>query len=106
MILLAAIALVATAPVKGNDGYYIERITHRSLQTNVTVITYPTIEELRTSAPIEMQKTNRLRAWTRFVPGRCTIHIVDPVVAYQPHFLGHELAHCLYGSWHPSQPKK
>lgn len=33
----------------------------------------------------------------------CEIHMVDPEQDYQPATLGHEFAHCLYGSWHESR---
>ena len=35
----------------------------------------------------------------------CRVFIVDPTHDYQPEWLGHELAHCLYGRWHSDTPR-
>lgn len=36
----------------------------------------------------------------------CVIYAEDPKVDYEPEFLGHELAHCIFGNFHPQQSKK
>lgn len=32
--------------------------------------------------------------------GKCTIFIKDPEWDYEPHMIGHEVAHCIWGEWH------
>jgi hypothetical protein len=34
----------------------------------------------------------------------CTMFIINPEERYVPEFIGHELTHCFYGQWHPTQP--
>jgi len=36
----------------------------------------------------------------------CIIYIKDPAWKYEPEYIGHEITHCLYGKWHPSQRGK
>ena len=36
----------------------------------------------------------------------CIVYIKDPEWVYEPEFIGHEIVHCLYGKWHPSQRGK
>lgn len=35
---------------------------------------------------------------------KCTVFVINPEVSYSPEFIGHELTHCFYGQWHPTQP--
>ena len=30
----------------------------------------------------------------------CTIYMIDPSTRYEPEWIGHEMAHCIYGQWH------
>lgn len=46
-----------------------------------------------------------LAAFAKWNNYRCTIHIIDPARRYKPETYGHELVHCLYGDFHPSQHK-
>lgn len=41
-------------------------------------------------------------AWSTSQPGQCEIHVVKPTHQESKEFetWGHELAHCVYGSWH------
>ena len=36
----------------------------------------------------------------------CIVYIKDPEWVYEPEFIGHEIVHCLFGKWHPSQRGK
>ena len=36
----------------------------------------------------------------------CIVYIKDPDWVYEPEYIGHEIAHCLFGKWHPSQRGK
>ena len=36
----------------------------------------------------------------------CIVYIKDPEWVYEPEYIGHEIIHCLYGKWHPSQRGK
>lgn len=34
---------------------------------------------------------------------KCTIYMLDARIRYEPEFIGHEFAHCVYGQWHVKQ---
>lgn len=36
----------------------------------------------------------------------CIVYIKDPTWTYEPEYIGHEIVHCLFGKWHPSQRGK
>jgi hypothetical protein len=91
------------------DGYYFETATENNSQFYVRIHVYKNYDDLG-------------KAWTKaggteFAPGRrvaafskrsndrktCDIHMIDPKIEYRPQFIGHELVHCTYGSFHSSQ---
>lgn len=80
-------------------------------QFPITVYTYDSIADL--NAAVREKKTSRLKVkgiafWyfkskTPDKMDRCEIHVVTPARKDGPHVTtwGHELAHCVYGSYHP-----
>jgi hypothetical protein len=48
---------------------------------------------------------NKFAAFSVFYRTRkiCVIHMVDPGTDYLPEHIGHELAHCAFGNFHPRQ---
>lgn len=46
-----------------------------------------------------------LRAFARVdeAAKTCTIYALDSRAKHAPQWLGHELEHCIYGQWHPTQ---
>ena len=36
----------------------------------------------------------------------CVIHIINPLIEYNPESVGHELMHCIYGNFHPVEVEK
>lgn len=109
-VALLALALFGCKPdgqpkavgVIAGDGYYIEDISHR-MDPIITVKTYPDRKALLAAFPGKIPAD--LQAYSTYNESgtRCTINIVDPKEQYRPQWLGHELVHCLYGKWHPSQ---
>lgn len=88
------------------DGYTFEKAEY--VQTDLRVRTVPveSREALLKLAPPEARakenETSELMAFgTLSKDGKsCTIYFVDARVNYQPQWIGHELAHCVYGRWH------
>lgn len=107
--LLLALALAACEPTGqvATDGYLFETAQEKLSQRQITVTLHATREDLVRSHPdvVEVQGS-KIQAYATYSPNgdRCWIHIVDPAKGYQPEFYGHELTHCLYGRWHPTQP--
>jgi hypothetical protein len=96
-----AAALLLTG-CDGSDGYKFERKEFDRPQPAITIVTHPTIADLRTAAPAAAKVEGReLMAWSIIRPTGCEVHVVDPLRSYQPQWIGHEVAHCVCGRWHP-----
>lgn len=99
----------STNPNYGPDGYYYEAKPYEVTNLKIKMVMYPSLDDLRAafyeSYP-EDAAAGTVGAYTvryNYMKGVCEIHIVDPAVYYQPHYIGHELMHCVNGNWHPSQ---
>lgn len=87
----------------GADGYTFGTKQFERDQVNVVVHTYKSREEFVASAKARgIKNADQVAAYSVLRPpfDTCTIHMIDPAVSYDPEFIGHELAHCLYGQWH------
>jgi hypothetical protein len=110
----AALALTgaAPAPLSGPlaaDGYRFEATEFVQEQIKLRVVSVRSQEELDALGRengITFRGRLRLRGLSRPAPGACTIYIVDQRITYAPEFLGHELAHCLYGEFHPERSRQ
>lgn len=91
------------------DGYDFGRKEFTHPAPAIKIVIHKSIEDLRASAPgntiADTAAEGRvLMAYSIMHPGgigTCTVHIVDPAVSYQPEWIGHEVAHCIWGRWHP-----
>lgn len=102
LTLAAPLLLLACKPA-ASDGYRFDGAEYAREQVVVRIETHRSLAELRAAAPASAREGEReLMAWAILAPDRasCTIHVVDPATTYAPEWLGHELAHCLYGRWH------
>lgn len=106
---LAALASPAMArvepPQRGADGYYFGKAEHRNLEPEIVFVVHRSLDDLRAAVPdataAEVKRAVRdLYAWSALQGERCTVHIVDPRVSYQPEWIGHEITHCIFGRWH------
>ena len=109
LAILALLALSACKPT-ASDGYYFEHDSARLPTKHIVVEVYPNLTALKaqydknTSTNKTVLPGNReLMAYSVVGTTTCTIHMIDPKVQYMPDFFGHELTHCLYGEFHPSQ---
>jgi len=102
LALMAPLVLLACKQ-PATDGYRFDGAEYEREQVVVRIETHHSLAELRAAAPASARDGERqLMAWAVLAPDRasCTIHVVDPAASYAPEWLGHELAHCLYGRWH------
>jgi len=107
---LLALSLASCQP-SADDGYTFEKAATRIEERPITVITHSSINELKqyyNSQPNhrKLGANEQLHAYTVIRPKVCEMHVVDPKVSYDPVFMGHELTHCLYGEWHPTQNER
>lgn len=103
---------VQTLPSRGVDGYIFEQAEYSADQLSIRIIRYNSIHDVsavwnRNPENVERVPSDRIVvAFTEFSYSRgvatCTLHIVDPRLRYQPEYLGHELVHCMHGSFHPN----
>lgn len=102
---IAALFLAASAPPpeqpRGVDEYRFETAEFTNHKIVVHFVFVDSYEELAEMPPT----TPGLRGRTWMQPGsnRCIVFIVKPSQVYDPQWLGHEIAHCIHGQWHPNQ---
>lgn len=100
-----AFSTCAMAEMPGRDGYYFEQTGAANLTPQITFVVHPNVKALRLAMPASAQAVEgrmiKVRAWSELKDGRCVVHIIDPSVLYIPEMIGHEVAHCIYGKFHP-----
>lgn len=109
------VALTASCPAsarKAADGYEFGAAEYVKTDLKVRIVEHPSYREVMRAGlaagavlPPEPGVMNRDRAkigaFSILRPDGCEIHIISAAVDYRPDLLGHELAHCIYGRWHP-----
>jgi hypothetical protein len=102
-VLLLLLTSCNPSPKQGADGYTFGEKQYEKSTVQINIVTY------QSSADLQRALGNRagvdasnVVAFSVLRPpfDTCTIHMVDPAVAYQPEFVGHEMLHCVYGQWH------
>lgn len=102
--LLASLA-ACDATERGKDGYAFDGKQFEQAEVEVRLVTYADPAELREAMTAHGITHADTAAFGVLRPpfDRCEVHIVDPAVRYEPEWLGHEIAHCFYGQWHPRE---
>ena len=96
-----AALLVAGCDGSAPDGYRFKGKEFERAAPGITVVVHPSAEDLRAKAPAAARSEDRLlMAWSVITPTGCEMHVVDPAKSYQPQWIGHEAAHCIWGRWH------
>lgn len=88
---------------KGADGYAFENPEFTQANLQIEFKLHDDIRSLRRELPAGNLSADReAMGWARVNPRekRCEVHIMDPAADYQPEWIGHEIAHCIYGRWH------
>ena len=90
------------------DGFFFEGKEVETLKPNVEFIIMKNEEEFNA---IRKQffghHWNTVEAFTRWRPKTetCIIYVKDPEWKYEPEYIGHEVAHCIWGNWHETKVK-
>lgn len=107
----AMMQISACKPAAGDDVDFVGREFDRS-EVRVHVVTHKTLEDLRRAAEKSRAVVAQDRNLMAFgiVRGSdqpCEVHVLEPEKdAATRLWLGHEVAHCLWGRWHdPSVAK-
>jgi hypothetical protein len=106
--LLLALTPISAAAAPSLDGYSFETEQFEHRTVTVTFVPLEKQTDLRALSEIAglHPRQGQVKGFTINGAGSCTIYMMDPKVAYEPEFLGHELAHCIYGNFHPQKDKE
>ena len=88
----------------GKDGYKFEEKEYEKLDIQVSVVVLQDQAQFNKEAKKWAPGVEGLQAFGRLQPklNRCIIYVKDPDWQYHPEWMGHELAHCIWGRWHQS----
>lgn len=97
------LALAACGPQPAADGYKFEKTEFDRERFEVVMVQYDDNKSFLEAATAHGAGTEGLQAFAvlRASDTRCEIHIMRVATHYAPEWLGHELAHCMHGRWHP-----
>lgn len=108
------VAALALAPERlrpidgevGGDGYVFQQKAFSRLVLRLRVHEYRTRAALHRAvlrvAP-DTEAIDDVVGFATFGTRGCDVYLLDPAVRYEPEVIGHELAHCLHGNFHPGQ---
>lgn len=98
---------------RGIDGYYFEKESFVRTEFPVKIRLVKSPEEMtqllaqrkkQINGQVDPKKVAAFAVIREDDP-TCTLYILDPKTNYQPEYIGHELVHCIYGTWH-SEPQR
>ncbi len=107
LLLFAAALTIAGCKAESlaSDGYYFERDRAQYHERKIEVIMVANQAQLYAEYRKYTNKEpdGELMAFSRLNNDTCVVYVLDPKISYKPEFIGHELTHCLYSEFHPSQ---
>jgi len=108
--LLFAMVYVAQEPKKEPeivtrrtaDDYEFEGKEFEHTDIEVKVVVISTQEKFDQLSSKLVPGVSGLQAFSSINPttNTCTVYVKDPTWEYSPEFIGHEIAHCVWGRWH------
>ena len=86
----------------GKDDYVFEKKEYEILDNTIEFVI---IRDEKQFAELRKQFLNddkSVQAFSRLrkAEKKCIIYIKDAEWAYEPEYIGHEVAHCIWGQWH------
>jgi len=85
------------------DNYQFGKKQYENSRVTVDIVTYESRNDLQKEARKYGVTDPNLAAFSLLFKNdqsKCTIHMMDPSISYEPEFAGHEFLHCVYGQWH------
>jgi len=103
--LVFAALLLAGCDGGAADGYQFAKAEYRQALVAVSVVEYDRPADLRAAGRkngAKVEAGRELMAFAVLTRGgkACEVHVMRPETDWQPEWLGHEFAHCVYGRWH------
>ena len=86
----------------GKDGYKFEEKEYEKTKLTIEFVILKDSKEFKQAQEQYAPNVQGLQAFGRLIPSedRCIVYIKDPDWDYVPEFIGHEIAHCVWGRWH------
>jgi hypothetical protein len=86
----------------GKDGYRFEDKEYEKTTVNIEFVIIENEKQFNEIKNQYAPNVQGLQAFGRLFPSenKCIIYIKDPSWEYVPEFIGHEVAHCIWGRWH------
>jgi hypothetical protein len=87
----------------GADNYKFGEKQYENSSVSVDIVTYQSRNDLLKEARKYGVTNSEIVAFALLLRNdqtKCTVHMMDPAVSYEPEFVGHEFLHCVYGQWH------
>ena len=94
---------IGNSTPKSSDGYRFGEKETEMLNPNIEfVIMKNYFEYNKIRKKFFGHHWDTVQAFTRWRPESktCIIYIKDPDWIYEPEYIGHEVAHCIWGNWH------
>lgn len=85
-----------------SDGYKFGEKEYEKTKLEVELVIIEDQATFDRTAKQYVSRLDEIQAFSRLFPSenKCIIYIKDPEWTYQPEYIGHELAHCVWGRWH------
>jgi len=93
---------------RGSDGYIIEQAEFMHTDIHLRIHMFRSEKEFKAakiSNGVKDPPNAETMAFTysNKNSNECEIYMYDPAYIYEPEYIGHELVHCIYGDFHPTQ---
>lgn len=90
---------------QGRDKYRFETKEYEMTNNKITFVISSSQQEFDAYKKQYNIEGDEIQAFGRLRPKlrECILYIKDPEWEWQPEFIGHEVAHCIWGRWHPSR---
>lgn len=110
LVIFSILLLVSCepAPKKGADDYSFESKEYEKTDLNIEFVILRNQREFDEASTKYANGVQGLEAFGVLVPSenRCILYIKDPEWQYVPEFIGHEVAHCIWGRWHSKRDSR
>jgi len=86
------------------DGYRFDEKEYEITDNTIEFVIARDEQEFNSLRNQYVGNNSDVQAFGRLRPfeNKCILYIKDPSWSYQPEFIGHEVAHCIWGRWHKS----
>ena len=87
---------------RGKDGYVFQQKEYEKTNVEIEFVILRNAREFREYQQRIVPGVEGVQAFGELIPSqnKCILYIKDPNWKYEPEWIGHEVAHCIWGRWH------